>query len=111
MFEGIETHFRTIKLRGRIKSCVVCGESPTITELIDYEQFCGAPAADKVSRFLKHLYFYLIQVVIFFHYLWFFENLTLKLLIIAFSVRDNVVLLPPSAHRQLSFAYYFRTEF
>ncbi|MCB8921188.1 MAG: molybdopterin-synthase adenylyltransferase MoeB [Ardenticatenaceae bacterium] len=27
-------------------ACPVCGEHPTLTELIDYEQFCGAPAHD-----------------------------------------------------------------
>jgi adenylyltransferase/sulfurtransferase len=26
-------------------SCPVCGEKPTITELIDYEQFCTARAS------------------------------------------------------------------
>ncbi len=26
--------------------CPVCGENPTVTELIDYEQFCGVPAHD-----------------------------------------------------------------
>jgi adenylyltransferase/sulfurtransferase len=25
----------------RDPQCVVCGEHPTVTELIDYEQFCG----------------------------------------------------------------------
>jgi len=28
-------------------SCPVCGPNPTLTELIDYEQFCGVPAHDK----------------------------------------------------------------
>ena len=32
--------FRELKLR-RDPQCPVCGEHPTITELIDYEQFCG----------------------------------------------------------------------
>lgn len=27
-------------------NCPICGENPTITELIDYEQFCGVPAHD-----------------------------------------------------------------
>jgi hypothetical protein len=27
----------------RDKDCPVCGEHPTVTELIDYEQFCGLP--------------------------------------------------------------------
>ncbi|KAK9507694.1 hypothetical protein O3M35_007493 [Rhynocoris fuscipes] len=47
LFDGIETNFRTVKLREKMKSCSVCGESPTIVKLIDYEQFCGAPANDK----------------------------------------------------------------
>ena len=37
--------FRQLKLR-RNPNCVVCGEQPTVTELIDYEQFCGMPAFD-----------------------------------------------------------------
>jgi len=28
-------------------NCPVCGPNPTITELIDYEQFCGMPAHDR----------------------------------------------------------------
>ena len=36
---------RELKLR-RDPACPVCGDSPTVRELIDYEQFCGvAPAA------------------------------------------------------------------
>ncbi len=38
-------NFRTLKLR-RDPACPVCGDHPTVTALIDYEQFCGvAPAA------------------------------------------------------------------
>ena len=37
--------FRELKLR-KDPDCPVCGDHPTVTELIDYEQFCGvAPAA------------------------------------------------------------------
>ncbi len=32
--------FRELKLR-RDPECPICGEHPTIKELIDYEQFCG----------------------------------------------------------------------
>ncbi|KAI9278210.1 adenylyltransferase [Phascolomyces articulosus] len=39
--------FRSIKLRGKKKECLVCGENPKITELIDYVEFCGAGATDK----------------------------------------------------------------
>ncbi len=36
--------FRTLKLR-KNPDCPVCGTHPTVTELIDYDQFCGiAPA-------------------------------------------------------------------
>jgi adenylyltransferase/sulfurtransferase len=35
---------RTLKLR-RDPHCVVCGEHPTVTKLIDYEVFCGLGAA------------------------------------------------------------------
>ncbi|XP_053376323.1 adenylyltransferase and sulfurtransferase MOCS3-like [Mercenaria mercenaria] len=47
MYDGLDGTFRTIRLRGRQPSCPVCGDTPTITELIDYEQFCGARATDK----------------------------------------------------------------
>lgn len=42
--------FRTMKLRGKRKDCVVCGDNPTIKALIDYVQFCGAGANDKVDN-------------------------------------------------------------
>ena len=48
MFDALSGTFRTIKLRPRQSTCVVCGDSPSITQLIDYEQFCGAVASDKV---------------------------------------------------------------
>jgi thiazole biosynthesis adenylyltransferase ThiF len=37
-FDAIKMEFRTIKLPAHVKNCPVCGENPTITELIDYEQ-------------------------------------------------------------------------
>jgi adenylyltransferase and sulfurtransferase len=47
LYDGESCSFRNIKLRPKNKNCEVCGESPTITELIDYEQFCGMAATDK----------------------------------------------------------------
>lgn len=47
LFDGTSTSFRTVKLQQRC-SCAVCGFSPTITDLIDYEQFCRSGAHDKV---------------------------------------------------------------
>ena len=40
MYDAMKSQFRTLKVR-RDPSCPVCGDSPTITELIDYEFFCG----------------------------------------------------------------------
>jgi len=43
LFNALEMKFRELKLR-RDPQCPLCGEVPTITRLIDYEQFCGIPA-------------------------------------------------------------------
>jgi adenylyltransferase/sulfurtransferase len=48
LFDATTTSFRTVKLRPRDKQCAVCGDTPTIKELIDYEGFCNATATDKV---------------------------------------------------------------
>jgi adenylyltransferase/sulfurtransferase len=39
-FDALKMKFREFNLR-RDPSCPVCGENPSITEPIDYEQFCG----------------------------------------------------------------------
>ena len=45
LYDAWNMRFRELKLR-RDPECPVCGDKPTIRELIDYEQFCGvAPAA------------------------------------------------------------------
>jgi sulfur-carrier protein adenylyltransferase/sulfurtransferase len=44
MFDALAFRFREMKLR-KDPNCPVCGENPTITELIDYEVFCGIPQA------------------------------------------------------------------
>ena len=43
-FDALKMQFREFKLRKDPK-CPVCGEHPTITDLIDYQQFCGIPQA------------------------------------------------------------------
>ncbi len=40
LFNALDMKFRELKLR-RDPQCPVCGDKPTITKLIDYEQFCG----------------------------------------------------------------------
>jgi adenylyltransferase/sulfurtransferase len=47
-FSAMDTDFRSFKLR-RDPNCPVCGDHPTITKPIDYEQFCGVPAMDPKS--------------------------------------------------------------
>jgi adenylyltransferase/sulfurtransferase len=40
LFDAWKLRFRELKLR-KDPACPVCGENPTIKELIDYEEFCG----------------------------------------------------------------------
>jgi adenylyltransferase/sulfurtransferase len=42
LFDALTMEFRTLKTR-RDPGCPVCGDRPTITELIDYHEFCGVP--------------------------------------------------------------------
>lgn len=45
LYDAWNMRFRELKLR-RDPACPVCGDRPTVRELIDYDQFCGvAPAA------------------------------------------------------------------
>src|SRR3984893_3576508 len=44
MFDALDMTFRVYKAK-KDPQCPVCGEHPTITELIDYEEFCAMPAA------------------------------------------------------------------
>jgi len=43
LFNALDMKFRELKLR-RDPECPLCGENPTLTRLIDYEQFCGVNA-------------------------------------------------------------------
>ena len=42
LYDALGMHFRELKLR-KNPECPICGDHPTITGLIDYHQFCGAP--------------------------------------------------------------------
>jgi len=42
LFDALSGEYRTVRWR-RDPNCPVCGDHPTITELIDYEEFCGLP--------------------------------------------------------------------
>jgi len=43
-FDALNMAFREFKVRKDPK-CPICSENPTVTELIDYDQFCGIPQA------------------------------------------------------------------
>ena len=40
LFDALKMRFRELKVR-KNPECPICGDHPTVTELIDYEQFCG----------------------------------------------------------------------
>lgn len=46
LYDALNMEFDEVRLR-KNPECPVCGENPTVTELIDYEQFCGMPAHDQ----------------------------------------------------------------
>ena len=48
LFNALDMKFRELKLR-RDTQCPLCGENPTITQLIDYEMFCGITPEPKTS--------------------------------------------------------------
>ena len=47
-FDALTLEFRQVRTR-RDPACPVCGDHPTITDLIDYQAFCGLPAGQAVS--------------------------------------------------------------
>ena len=40
LIDTLDMSFRSLKVQKNV-DCPVCGEDPSVTELIDYEQFCG----------------------------------------------------------------------
>jgi adenylyltransferase/sulfurtransferase len=40
IYDALEMTYRAVKVR-KDPECPLCGKNPTVTELIDYEQFCG----------------------------------------------------------------------
>jgi adenylyltransferase/sulfurtransferase len=45
IYDALEMTYRTVQVR-KDPECPVCGKEPTITELIDYEEFCGTVSED-----------------------------------------------------------------
>ena len=50
LYDALEQRWTHVKVN-KDPDCPVCGENPTVTELIDYEEFCGVPAHDRVEEF------------------------------------------------------------
>ena len=51
IYDGLEMTYRSVKVR-KDPNCAVCGDNPTVTELIDYDLFCGA-VSDEASEAVK----------------------------------------------------------
>ena len=50
LFDAMSPRFSIVKLRGRNPKCDVCGDEPTIKELIDYVLFCQSGPHDKTPN-------------------------------------------------------------
>jgi len=48
LYDALRMSLREMKLR-KNPNCPVCGENPTVTELIDYQEFCGIPQAQRAE--------------------------------------------------------------
>ena len=53
LVDSLAMRFRELKLR-RNPACPVCGTAPTVTKLIDYEQFCGIKPATREEATVKN---------------------------------------------------------
>ncbi len=48
LLDALEMRFRELKLR-KNPNCVVCGNNPSVTELIDYDEFCGVGIEHEIN--------------------------------------------------------------
>ena len=48
LYDALDMKFRELRLR-RNAECPVCGDHPTVRELIDYDQFCGLPSHSEAA--------------------------------------------------------------
>jgi sulfur-carrier protein adenylyltransferase/sulfurtransferase len=53
LVDALKMRFRELKLR-KNPECPVCGTHPTVTQLIDYQQFCGLESESDVQRAVKN---------------------------------------------------------
>src|SRR4051794_92011 len=52
LYDALAMRFRELRLR-RNPECPVCGDNPTIKELIDYHEFCGVPQHEPEPVFVE----------------------------------------------------------
>jgi molybdopterin/thiamine biosynthesis adenylyltransferase/rhodanese-related sulfurtransferase len=52
LYDALSMKFRELKLRRNVE-CPVCGDNPTIKELIDYHQFCGVPQQQEAPKAME----------------------------------------------------------
>ena len=48
LIDALSMDFREVRMK-RNPACPLCGENPTVTELIDYEIFCGLPSMTEAA--------------------------------------------------------------
>ena len=48
MYDSLAMRFREIRIR-RDPGCPLCGTRPSITELLNYEEFCGLEVAEPAA--------------------------------------------------------------
>jgi molybdopterin/thiamine biosynthesis adenylyltransferase/rhodanese-related sulfurtransferase len=48
VYDALEMSHRKIKVR-KDPNCAICGENPTVTELIDYDEFCGTVSEEAAA--------------------------------------------------------------
>ena len=48
MYDSLAMRFREIRIR-RDPDCPLCGTHPTITELLNYEEFCGLEVVESAA--------------------------------------------------------------
>jgi molybdopterin/thiamine biosynthesis adenylyltransferase/rhodanese-related sulfurtransferase len=53
LVDALKMRFRELKLR-KNPECPVCGTHPTVTHLIDYQQFCGLESASEAQKAVKN---------------------------------------------------------
>ncbi len=50
LYDALNMEFRTLKLR-KDPACPLCGENPTIFDLVDYEEFCGREFKPELAEY------------------------------------------------------------